>query len=183
MHLMTDAELVKRVRSGDEAAYQVLWDKYVRLVWRVAFRITHDRYDADDVVQDTFHTIWKKPPNNDGRADLEQWVRRTATNRAIDLLRHRDVQERVFVVLAGGEDGLLAPEGDRRIQGDEVRRAMEKAMTDLSAWEKALLYLRYVEQMSAAEIGERLGTDAPAVRMAVYRAGGKLRSALKRQVE
>jgi RNA polymerase sigma-70 factor (ECF subfamily) len=171
------------VTSDDVGAFMALWRKYARLVWRAAFQITRNHHDTEDIVQDVFHTIWKERPDNDARSDLEPWIRRLATNRAIDFLRHREVRERAFVVLAGGEDGLLDPDGDGRVRACEVRRAVEKAMTNLSDAEKLSAYLKYVEQMSAAEIGERLGIDPGAARMAVYRASGKLRSALKRLVE
>ena len=175
---VTIAKLVKRARLGDEEAFRALRDAYLGLIWRVAFSITHDRNDVEEIVQETTIRAWRGLPDFKG-GRFKIWIMRIATHCASDVGRRRELEERTRVVWWGGEDGLVDAEGERRVWSREIRPRLRKAVAALTPAEKAATYLRFIERASAAEIGEALGIDAAAARMTVYRATSKLRAFLK----
>lgn len=121
---MGDAnELMGRVRGGDAAAFEALYDGYHRLVYGLALRVLTDPGLAEDVTQAVFLKIWRSPEAfRDG--NFTSWIARVARNRAIDMLRARNTRaESEFsdaLPLDGTpEDAILA-----RADAAVVRHAM-----------------------------------------------------------
>src|SRR5271157_4080282 len=119
-----DMRLVARVRAGDQQALSELYDRYSKVVYGVALRILHDTGAAEDIVQDIFLQLWRKPDAFDSsRGSLVAWLAVIARHRAIDRLRQRrpetDIEE---VVIAGGTD--LRDETERALMIDKVRAAL-----------------------------------------------------------
>src|ERR1700759_2986643 len=85
-----DDELtVEQARRGDPAAFRVLVDKHARAVFRLAFRMTGNELDAEDMVQETFLKAWKQMARFDGRASFATWLHRICANCALDHIRAR----------------------------------------------------------------------------------------------
>src|SRR5512140_2002242 len=87
---LTDATFVTRARSGDTDAYRVLVERHSRALFRLAFRITGNESDAEDVVQESFLRAYRQLGKFDERASFGTWLYRIATNYALDLVRARN---------------------------------------------------------------------------------------------
>jgi RNA polymerase sigma-70 factor (ECF subfamily) len=180
-----DVADVARARSGDERAFQALVERHSRSLFRLAFRMTGNEHDAEDVVQETFLKAYKRLDQFEDRANFGSWLYRIAANCAYDALRSRARRDEQVAFPEQHEEedalGSVAAEGpspDRMVFSGQVQRRVETAMARLSERERAAFVLRHFEQMSTKEIGDTLGLDEGAVKHSVFRAVRKLREAL-----
>src|SRR5215831_6016313 len=86
---LTDAAFVARARSGDSDAYRVLVERHSRSLFRLAFRMTGNEQDAEDVVQESFLRAYRQLGKFDDRASFGTWLYRIATNCSLDLVRSK----------------------------------------------------------------------------------------------
>jgi RNA polymerase sigma-70 factor (ECF subfamily) len=182
-----DAETVAQARAGDADAFRRLVERHSRNVFRLAYRMTRNEHDAEDVVQEAFLRAYRNLDRFEERAQFGSWVYRIAANCAYDSLRARERRqedaEPVPIDASNGPATELPsgePAADRIVFGGEVRRRVALAMRRMSALEKSAFTLRHFEGMSIAEIGRALDLDASAAKQSVFRAVRKGRDALGR---
>src|SRR5436309_14884190 len=85
----TDSVAVARVKAGDGDAYRVLVDRHSRSVFRLAYRMTGNEQDSEDVVQETFLRAYKQLHRWEARSSFSTWLYRIAANYSLDLVRGR----------------------------------------------------------------------------------------------
>lgn len=183
---LTDATFVTRARSGDADAYRVLVERHSRALFRLAFRMTGNQEDAEDVVQESFLRAYKQLGKFDDRATFGTWLYRIAANCSLDLVRARKRRQENFAP-AGDEDAenpvLSLPSGeptpDRMAMSSEVRRRVLEAMNELSPTERTAFVLRHFEGMRMEEVGRVLDCQPGAAKHSVFRAVQKLRRSLE----
>ena len=182
-----EALAVTRARGGDTEAFRFLVERHSRGVFRLAFRMTGNEHDAEDVVQETFLKAYRNLAAFEERAQFGSWVHRIAANCAYDLLRARVRRdERLEHAESPEDDRTLAvaaddPSPERLVAGREVRGRLRAALARMSALERSAFTLRHVEGMSIAEISRALDLDTSAAKQSVFRAVRKLRQALGEQ--
>src|SRR5437016_6985315 len=86
----SDETAVARARSGDADAFRLLVERHSRPLFRLAFRMTGNESDAEDVVQETFLRAYRQLAKFDERASFGTWLYRIATNYTLDLVRARN---------------------------------------------------------------------------------------------
>ena len=84
-----DLGLVTKARTGDTDAFRVLVERHSRALFRLAYRMTGNQQDAEDVVQDSFLRAYKQLARFDERASFGTWLYRIAINCSLDLVRSR----------------------------------------------------------------------------------------------
>jgi RNA polymerase sigma-70 factor (ECF subfamily) len=179
---MTDAMNVERARQGDAEAFRLLVERHSRPIFRVAYRMTGNEHDADDVVQETFLRAYRQLHNFQDRANFSTWLHRIAINCALDLLRSRSRHEKQY----GGdaealehEIGTDAPQPDRLLLSAELQVHVTAALERLTGNERTAFVLRHFEGMPVEEIGQTLGIQVNAAKHTIFRAVRKLREALQ----
>ncbi len=179
-----DAEAVARFRAGDEGAFRTLVERHSRAVFRVAYRMTGNEHDAEDVVQEAFLRAYRSLGRFEERARFASWLHRIAANCAYDVLRARARRDdHVEEGRAADDerpsalDEAVSPEPapDRLVWSGEVRRKVSVAMARMSAVEKSAFTLRHFEGLSIEEIGRALDLDASATKHSIFRAVRKVR--------
>src|SRR3569832_2774964 len=111
---MTDLAAVSRARSGDADAFRGLVEQHSRSIFRVAYRMTANEHDADDVVQETFLRAYRQIDRFEERANFSTWLHRIAINCALDLLRARSRHDKQYGGdVASVELSSTAPAPDR----------------------------------------------------------------------
>lgn len=177
---------LERARRGDLEAFRILVERHSREVFALAFRMTRNSDDADDVVQETFIKAWRALPEFESRASFGSWLYRIATNCAYDLLRRRtrrSNREMPFDASDSSEPDQIAaptglsPEGRLDIRRD-FQRELGRALEDLTGAERTAFVLRHLEERSVSEIGELLGMKTNAAKQTVFRAVRKVRNHL-----
>ncbi|HWW61895.1 MAG TPA: sigma-70 family RNA polymerase sigma factor [Thermoanaerobaculia bacterium] len=177
---MTDAAAVERARGGDPDAFRLLVERHSRVIFRVAYRMTGNEHDADDVVQEAFLRAYRQIEHFEERANFSTWLHRIAINCSLDLLRARGRHDKHY----GGEadESALetdAPQPDRLVLSAELQQHVAAALERLSGNERTAFVLRHFEGMPVEEIGRTLGIQVSAAKHTIFRAVKKLREALQ----
>jgi RNA polymerase sigma-70 factor (ECF subfamily) len=181
---VADAGDVERARAGDADAFRVLVERHSHSLFRLAFRLTGNEQDAEDVVQEAFLKAYRRLDQFESRANFGSWLYRIAANCSVDVLRARVRRdERPFAHAAEDEEELAPlaatePGPDRIAHASELRRRIETALARLSPLERAAFVLRHFEERTTREIGAALGIETGAVKQSVFRAVRKMRAAL-----
>jgi len=181
----SDATEVARARAGDADAFRALVERHSRSVFRVAYRMTGNEHDAEEVVQDTFLRAYRQLHKFESRANFGTWVYRIAANCAVDLLRTRmRHDDRRTTETAEGTDPLMTlasedPDPGRLLLSAEVQNRLRTAFSRLSALERAAFTLRHFEGRSIDEIARALNLKTNATKHSIFRAVKKLRVALE----
>ena len=163
----TEREMVASIRGGHEQAMAQLYDRYSSIVYSVALRVLGDTGAAEDVLQDVFMQLWRKPESLDAnRGSLAAWLAVIARHRAIDVLRKRKPETDISEVMIA-LDLDLEEEAGRKLAIEKVR----KALAGMPAEQRKAVELAFFEGLTHSEIaaksGEPLGTVKTRIRSAL----------------
>src|SRR5436190_13023987 len=176
------AAVLARARQGDGEAFRELVESHSRSVFRLAFRMTGNEQDAEDVVQESFLRAYKQLGRFESRANFGTWLYRITANCAVDLMRSRqarhDMSRGESLDADVHQPTAEIPGPDRMAHGAEIERTVQGALTGLSPLERAAFTLRHYEGRSIDEIATTLGLGTSAAKHSVFRAVRKLRLAL-----
>jgi RNA polymerase sigma-70 factor, ECF subfamily len=175
-----DEIAIDKARHGDPEAFRVLVERHARPVFRLAFRMTGNEIDAEDMVQETFLKAWKQIARFDGRASFGTWLHRICANCSLDHIRARKRKQDLQV----GNDPLAqmatgTPSPERLAASSQVTAILSSALEELSEMERAAFVLRHYEGLSIEQISAALGVQRGAAKHSVFRAVQKLRRALE----
>jgi RNA polymerase sigma-70 factor (ECF subfamily) len=180
-----DVGLVARSRAGDSGAFQTLVERHGRALFRLAYRMTGNPQDAEDVVQDSFLRAYKQLASFDERANFGTWLYRIAANCSIDLVRARKRRNELAPAerLEMSDPVLELPSPDptplRLALSGEAGDRISRAMALLSASERTAFVLRHFEGMGIDEVSIALNCQPGAAKHCIFRAVRKLRRALE----
>src|SRR5262252_6842436 len=131
---LNDRAFVARARSGDADAFRVLVDRHGRSLFRLAYRMTGNEQDAEDVVQESFLRAYRQLSKFDDRASFGTWLYRIASNCSLDLVRSRKRRSEQMVAPDSEQDDPVAavpavdPTPERAAFSSEVRERVSAAM-------------------------------------------------------
>ena len=148
-----DGLLLGRIAQGNEDAMAVVFDRYSKVVYSVSLRVLRDPAAAEDVLQEIFMQIWRKPESFlPTRGSLGGWLAVVARNRSIDVIRRRKPQDSVEdVALASSFN--LAEESERTIMMQRARGAILQIQPE----QRKAVEMAFFEGMTHAEIAELTG--------------------------
>jgi RNA polymerase sigma-70 factor (ECF subfamily) len=178
------AAVLARARRGDAEAFRILVERHSHAVFRLAFRITGNEQDAEDVVQESFLRAYRKLGRFEARANFGTWLYRIVANCALDLLRRRQSRqdqarpEPLEMAELTATTPMDAHGPERLAESAEIGRSVAAALDGLSPLERAAFMLRHYEGRSIHEIARTLGLGTSAAKHSVFRAVRKLRIAL-----
>lgn len=176
---------VESARLGDSDAFRLLVERHGHAIFRLAYRITGNEEDAEDVVQETFLKAYREIERYESRCSFSTWLYRIASNCALDLIRKRRIREQKRERGADpGQDILQSlpaanPGPERALLSSQIAESVDAALEELSSQERAAFVLRHFEGLSIEEIGQALGTGASATKHSIFRAVQKLRRSLE----
>lgn len=193
-----DAALVRQLAAGSEAALGTLYDRYGDAIFAAAYRLTSDRGAAEEVVQETFLTLWNRAELFDPNAgSLSAWLHTIGRNRAVDRLRAagrrpqlvtltsptRDENETQALerAMSGGTlmAGATQPQGpEEAAAAADLRAAIRTAIAAMPDVERTVILLAYQEELSQTEIADRLDWPLGTVKTRTRRALLRLREVL-----
>ena len=161
---VSDAEIIARICSGDEGAVALLYDRYSRVVYAVALRVLSDSSAAEDILQDVFMQLWRKPQAfSASRGSLATWLAVIARNRAVDQLRKKrpEVEAAETVILA---DADL----ENTVERNQAIEKVRAVLADMPDEQRAALEMAFFEGLTHVEIAGRtsqpLGTIKTRIR-------------------
>ncbi len=181
----SDGALIAATKRGDARASEELVSRYGRRVFAAALRITKNREDSEDVVQESFHKAFLHLNEFQQKSRFSTWLTRIAMNEALMLLRHR--REVVEISPESPDDcakPLMRAFVDRRPSPEEScwRRERKELLTEainrLGSTIRGTVLLRIVEGRSVEETARILGISAAAVKSRSFHGRRKLRRAV-----
>jgi RNA polymerase sigma-70 factor (ECF subfamily) len=187
---ISDSTAVERTLAGDRNAYRVLVDRYSLYLYRLAYRMTGNSHDAEEVVQEVFLRAYQKLSQFAGNSNFGTWVYRIAANYSIDRIRQRNVEEARQMTpspltedgpeidpIAVVKDPSASPE--RLASSAELAAKMKEALDSLTPAERTAIVMRHWEGCAIEEIASVLKSNSNATKNTVFRAVAKLRKALE----
>ena len=197
--MQSDLLLLEQACAGNEAAFETLVDRYQRLLYRFAQTYLGDE-DAQDAVQFILLQLYRFMPTLRGEQSpqrhslpLKYWLLRVARNHCLDIARRRKKTVSLFseLELSNEEDGFCLLEGlldpeplpEEVAERREVQERLHAAIQQLPSRPRAIVWLRYTESLTFAEIARSLRMSEMSVKTTFYRACAKLRRKLSSQLE
>jgi RNA polymerase sigma-70 factor, ECF subfamily len=173
----TEALLVSAICASDESGLRAAVDKYGAFVHGAAFQILRDPMLAEEVAQDTFMMLWRKPRvYNPHRGSLKAFLTAVARNKAIDVVRHEQViraKESPAVEMTWLETAMPTDPSDGE-DGITIRTAVKS----LPRLKKEALFLAYFRGLTYREVSEVLDIPEGTVKTRIRDALIRLRSSM-----
>nr|WP_156829068.1 RNA polymerase sigma factor SigW [Cohnella laeviribosi] len=181
-----ETRLARLARKGDQRAFAEIVELYKDKLFHLANRMMSNRQEAEDIVQETFLRVYKHLDRYDENQKFSTWIYRIATNLCIDRLRKR---RPVYSLDAESSDheGLdgyaMMPSDDRTPESElllsETQRIIHETIETLPLKYRAVMALRYFQDMSLQEISEVLEMPVTTVKTRVHRGREFLRKKLE----
>ena len=175
-----DAAAVERALAGDPDAFGELVSRYHRAVFSIAYRMSGSRTEAEDLCQDVFLRAYRSLARFDPSLPFGPWLRRIASNAALNHLRHRGVTRGAVTEADGAEqdvpDRAAGPE--QRASSAETADRLGRALATLPVNQRLAFTLKYVEDLTAEEIAEAMDAPRNTVKTWLLRARETLRRKL-----
>jgi RNA polymerase sigma-70 factor, ECF subfamily len=179
------AELVRRCRTGDGAAWEEIVQTYTRRIYNLAYRFTSRADAAEDLTQEVFIRVYRSLEQyNPKQGDLQNWLMRLARNLVIDDYRKRqrapqdeaadDLEDHQYHLRAAG--ATAQRELERRELGVQVQAGIDKLSPDL----RTCVILRDIEELSYQEIVDLLKIPEGTVKSRINRGRIELAKILRR---
>jgi RNA polymerase sigma-70 factor, ECF subfamily len=184
------AALVAAIRRGESQAFEKLVSRYEQRVFAVAQRITKNREDAEDVVQETFYKAFLHLDGFQEKSLLSTWLMRIAINQALSLLRRR--RGSLEVSPESGEDGAKSipevfvdqsPNPEESCWRREHSELLTEAIDRLNPAMRTTILLRDIQEYSAEETARILDMSISAVKSRVFRGRRELSGAVNRALQ
>jgi RNA polymerase sigma-70 factor (ECF subfamily) len=179
LNQLTDDQLMVQLQAGVNDALAVLFERYHRLVFSIAFKIVRDRGEAEDVTQNVFLEIFRSVAQFDpAKGSLKVWLLQYAYHRAFN--RKQYLNTRSFYSHESIEDLDPFSYGEFFTLGKfapgELQRLLQEGLASLGEPQKRVIELANYEGLSMKEIADKTGDSLSNVRHHYYRGLQKLRS-------
>ncbi len=180
---LTDIEVVRRVRAGEKALFEVLMRRHNQRLYRVARSIVKDDSEAEDVMQEAYVNAYVHLDQFAERAQFSTWLTRIAVHEALARVRKRGLLTEFDENGEAGEQTMpafssMSRTPEQQASNAELRALLESAVDGLPQGYRLVFVLREVEGLSTAETADSLGVTEETVKTRLHRARALLREDL-----
>ncbi|HEX4023536.1 MAG TPA: sigma-70 family RNA polymerase sigma factor [Steroidobacteraceae bacterium] len=172
--------MLGQVALGNRAAFEALYHDTSRKLFGICLRLLAERSEAEDALQETFTTVWRKAVQFDAaRASPIAWLAMIARNKAIDRLRARPARSRMAPIEAIEEleDPRASPHQQAQALADRSR--LDACIQQLEAQRRSLICAAFFEGSTYEELAVRIGSPLGSVKSWIRRGLLQLRSCLQ----
>ncbi|MFC4765901.1 RNA polymerase sigma factor SigW [Effusibacillus consociatus] len=180
---LLEAKIVKRAQKGDRMAFAELVELYKDKLYNLCYRLMGNSHDAEEVAQEAFLRAYANLKRFDSRHKFATWLFRIATNCCIDRLRKRKASYSLDAPLDdedGGDMYGILPSKDpmleERVLTRESRLELQAAIEQLPPSYRAVIVLKYIEELSMQEISDVLSVPVSTVKTRLHRGREALRT-------
>ncbi len=177
-----DFELIEQTRRGDQSSFEVLYQRYVKRIFNLAYRMVGPGADAEELTQEVFLQAFKNLQHFKGQSSFYTWLYRIACNTCLQFLRKKSRSRETvnYDDLAEVEiEGHESPDPLDEIERRDLARRLEQALGQLPDSQRMVLVLGPIEGRSYEEIAEILGLTVPVVKGRLHRARENIRRICK----
>jgi RNA polymerase sigma-70 factor (ECF subfamily) len=185
----TDAVLVKAAKSGDHTAFAQLWERHSNKVFLTVCRITGNRDDAEDVLQEAWMKVYTHLKTFVGRASFSTWVTRIAINSALMALRRKRAHPETSMDVYDGDAWHFLDVADQTEDVEELftrqesAQCLKRAIGRLKPRLRKVVEIHQLNDSSLRETTDLAGITIGATKSRLLRARLSLRKALQRESE
>ena len=165
-----DAALAHRAKAGDAQAFGALYDRYFERVYRYVYYRVREDAEAEDVTSEVFFRALRAMPRYEPRQPFLAWLYRIARNAVIDRARATRPRLSFEDALAHPDAGDHIVDPDAELLATDRRARLRTALAKLTREQQEVVVLRFVEGLSADEVGKIMGKRAGTVRGLQFRA-------------
>lgn len=166
-----EVTLVVRAQDGDLLAFEQLVDRYQSRLLGLCIRMLHHRANAEDIVQDTFLTTWRKLGTLHDPAAFKTWIFRLTSNACLDFLRRSNVQRTDTVdPTTTVTQPAAEPSVEQQVETTAAVDELDQVLSTLPAEQRLVWLLYEVERHSYTEISKILKITEGSVRGRIHRA-------------
>ena len=184
---MTDERLlIERAQQGEMEAFRLLVEHSKINVYRLAYDLTGNRHDAEDLSQEVFVKAFRSLRHFRGDAKWSTWVYRITVNAAMDSKKTKAKKNLMFRDPSATEEHAQElsppdpePSPDRLTDAGFVRRNVARALEELSPRERSVFVLRHYHDLSLRQIAETMSISEGTVKSFLFRAIRRLRKSLE----
>jgi RNA polymerase sigma-70 factor, ECF subfamily len=180
MDQQLEAEIITRVLNGDRQAYALLVDEYKNKIYILAFRMTNNREDADDLTQEIFIRAYK----NLWRFNLKKKFFTWLYTISINLIRNHLKKAKIDKLLNQTNNIKYSAEENKSAEAVLIASyeadSINSALAVLEYEARAMIIMKYQQELSLEEIAEITGKSISAVKMTIYRGLDKLKDIIKK---
>lgn len=176
---LTDSQLLENIAQGDNSSFELLFHRHYSRVYGLVFRIVGHPAEAEDIVQEVFIQLYRRPPMGKQRDShhVGAWLYRVATNTAYNAIRGRQrLWQRNTHLVPDEKERDAGPE--QSVEIDDERRKVRQALLKLKPKQAQLLLLRQMG-LSYAELAEACQLPATSVGKQLSRAADAFRNAFE----
>lgn len=177
---LSDGEVLAALRDGRLHAIDVLYDRYAKQVYSLAYKILANSEEAEDITQDVFLTLWQHDAYQSTRGSLKAFLTTLTRSRQVDKLRSQGSRYRFlqrWQRLSASEQETSPPLD--HLARHEQAHFLQQALECLSSSEREILEIAYYEGASQTEISKRLNLPLGTVKSRARQGLSKLRHHLK----
>ena len=169
----TDTQLVEGIRSSNEAAFNLLYERYFQRVYSFAYLRLRNRADTEEVVQDVFTAVFRSIDSYRGQSSLLAWVYGIAKNSVNNHIRRAKAQEQRIeqaeTELVRSSHSVAPGTPEEHLSLRRCEEEMHERLGLLADWHTEVFVLRHFEDVSIDEIAQRVSRSSDAVRSSLYR--------------
>ena len=182
---LADEELMVEIVRGDEAAFDLLYQRHARVMFSLAYRLVGDREAAEDLLQDAMLAAWRNAGSYvPARGSVRSWLLGNVRNRGIDLLRAWSTRSRRDAALAGERKvDQEAADSEARLVDRSMAGDVRKGLGDLPQEQSEVLSLAYFGGFTQSEIAELLSVPLGTVKSRMRLGLERLREGMMGQGE
>jgi RNA polymerase sigma-70 factor (ECF subfamily) len=169
---------IQRAKTGDEIAFERLFDYYSSTVLRTAQRLLLNREDAQDAAQEAFLRLYRSLNRIDQERDVMPWLYRLTVNACQDMRRRKTINISFNAAVESASPSLDA---QHELEATERSRLLYEALGSLPERERDAIVLRELEGLTTAQVAAALGTGESTVRSQIAMGRIKLRDYLNRR--
>lgn len=181
---MTEAHpswLIAECLAGNQDAIELMVRRYEGGVFRLALSIVGDQAEANEIAQETFLSVFRSLASYQEKRSFKAWLYTITLNHSRSHLRKRKVRERLRATLTGifRLDAQKQPSPEEAAIQNENEAAVWQSLSQLDERHRIVVILRYVHELSIAEIADILDVNEGTIHSRLHNAREKLREALK----
>ena len=174
-----ETELISRMVQGDQVALSQLYDRYVRVMYSLAFKMLGSAEEAEEVVLDVFAKAWRTAARYDAsRSRVDSWLFLMTRSRSLDRLRQRQRQTKVVEVATNTAQVSSSDVPDDALIIAERRTVVAEALAELPDEQRLVIELAYYKGFSQSEIAKQTGLALGTVKTRIRLGLRKLKQAL-----
>jgi RNA polymerase sigma-70 factor (ECF subfamily) len=168
--------ILEGLKLKDEKSFEVLFKTHYEALVRFVYKYLNDLEESEEIVQDTFHTLWEKSESIEIQSSIKSYLYQAARNKSLNSIKHNKVKQKHVDSVKNSDFDFTE---DKHMELDELQTKINEALDVLPPKCRQVFELSRFEEKKYREIAEELNISIKTVENHMGKALGLLRTSLK----